>query len=392
MVSDHHVPDPTATPRKGGQLSLADFGSTAHVNPQLHGISGATDLSGAGATYLVAVAMSMDNLDLAPLAVVGAVGDLQDQKARRLVGLNRLVLATAEDLGVVSAADDISFFGRETRPIHKMLEYSSDPFLPGITNNEEAAIAFLHERGLELKDGEAWRTWNMLSQLEKDDIIDGLRDHIQRSSRRPGAAGRLTGEAYALTKEAPGTPMRDAKEFATLLNACGRHGQAVIGLRICKGDRGEAYEMGKVLLKDHRSALSEGLNLAKEVGVTRLVNIQYFDSGDGIEETIVGTVAGMLLNSNGSDRSAPMVAFAESTECPDTPQMKASARATQDLVSRGVDLSAAMRAAAESVGGVGGGHNIAAGATIPADRKEGFLRVLDETVGRQMLSASRRRG
>lgn len=392
VVTDHHVPDPNSAPRRDGQLSLADFGSIAHVNPQVHGIPGATELSGAGATFLAAAALSDGNLDLAPLALVGAVGDLQDQKARRLVGLNRLVLATAERLGYAAAIEDISFFGRETRPIHKMLEYSSDPFLPGITNNEEAAIGFLLERGLELKDGESWRSWNMLSPDEKADIIDGLRDHLHRSSRRPGAADRLTGEAYTLTREAPGTPMRDAKEFATLLNACGRHGQAVIGLRICKGDRGEAYEMGKVLLKDHRSALSEGLNLARDVGVTRLVNIQFFDSGDGIEETIVGTVAGMLLNSNGSDRSAPMVALAESTECPDTPQTKASARATQDLVSRGVDLSAAMRTAAEKVGGVGGGHNIAAGATIPSDRKEGFLRVLDEIVGQQIISGARRRG
>jgi len=393
VVSDHHVPDPaSSTPRRGGQLALTDFGSIAHVNPQAHGISGATDLSGAGSTFLVAAAISDSNLDLAPLALIGAVGDLQDQKARRLTGLNRLVLSTAESLGHAAATDDISFFGRETRPIHKMLEYSSDPFLPGITNNEEAAISFLLARGLELKVGETWRSWNTLTPEEKSDVIDGLRDHLHRSSRRPGAADRLTGEAYTLTREAPGTPMRDAKEYATLLNACGRHGQAQIGLRICKGDRGEAFEMGKVLLRDHRSALSEGLNLAREAGVTRMVNIQFFDTGDGIEETIVGTVAGMLLNSNGSDRSAPMVALAESTECPDTPQTKASARATQDLVSRGVDLAAAMRAAAEKMGGVGGGHNIAAGATIPSDRKEGFLKVLDEVVGQQILSGARRRG
>jgi single-stranded-DNA-specific exonuclease len=33
---------------------------------------------------------------------------------------------------------------------------------------------------------------------------------------------------------------------------------------------------------------------------------------------------------------------------------------------------------------VGGGHNIAAGATIPASRKDEFLDLLDEMVGAQL--------
>jgi single-stranded-DNA-specific exonuclease len=87
-----------------------------------------------------------------------------------------------------------------------------------------------------------------------------------------------------------------------------------------------------------------------------------------------------------------MVAFAESTEYADTPKMKASARGTQDLVARGMDLSVAMRASAEKVGGVGGGHNIAAGATIPSDKRDEFLTLLDDIVGSQLTSRARRQG
>jgi RecJ-like exonuclease len=158
------------------------------------------------------------------------------------------------------------------------------------------------------------------------------------------------------------------------------------------GDRDGALQEGLALLRDHRSALSQAISLTKDLGVTRLRNIQYFDAGPDIEETIVGTVAGMLLGEAGSDRSAPMVAFADSEEYSDEPKAKASARGTQDLVSRGMDLSAAMRRAAEAVGGVGGGHNIAAGATIPASRKEDFLRELDRTVEEQFSSRARRPG
>jgi len=149
---------------------------------------------------------------------------------------------------------------------------------------------------------------------------------------------------------------------------------------------------GMVLLRDHRSALSKALSWAKGSGIIRLKNIQFFDAGDEIEETIVGTVAGMLLGSEGADRSAPMVAFAESTEYSDSPKVKASSRGTQDLVARGLDLSVAIRKAAEKVGGVGGGHNIAAGATIPADKRDEFLSDLDEIVGSQITSRGQQRG
>jgi RecJ-like exonuclease len=392
VVTDHHMPETGyASGSRKGQALLTDFSTVLHVNPQLHGISGASDLSGAGSTFLVALAMNEKNMDLSHLAILGAVGDLQDQKTRRLEGLNRLILAEAEKVGTIQAIEDIRYFGRETRPVHKLLEFSSDPFLPRISGNEEGALSFLLELGIELKEGESWRSWAGLADTEKNTIVTAIRDYLEGMRRRPETIARLTGEIYVLSKEARGTPVRDAKEFATLLNACGRHGKADVGLRICAGDRGDSLSEGMVLLREHRSALSKALTWAKGSGVIRLKNIQFFDAGDEIEETIVGTVAGMLLGSEGADRSVPMVAFAESAEYSETPKVKASSRGTQDLVSKGLDLSVAIRAAAEKVGGIGGGHNIAAGATIPLDRRDEFLTILDGIVGSQLTSRGPRR-
>lgn len=393
VVTDHHMPDPASGGRSmRGQTALTDFSTIVQVNPQLHGISGANELSGAGSTFLAALALDSHNIDLAHLAVLGAIGDLQDQKTRRLEGLNRALLSAAIEEGSIEAVEDIRYFGRETRPIHKLLEFSSDPFVPRISGNEEGALGFLLELGIELKEDDRWRTWVDLTSSEKKTIVDALKEQLRESRRKPETIQRLVGEVYVMKKEEKGTPVRDAKEYATLLNACGRHGKADVGLKICAGDRGVAMAEGIVLLRDHRSALSKALTWAKGSGIIRLKNIQFFDAGDEIEETIVGTVAGMLLGSEGADRSAPMVAFAESTEYSDTPKVKASSRGTQDLVARGLDLSVAIRKAAEKVGGVGGGHNIAAGATIPADRRDEFLSDLDEIVGSQITSRGRQRG
>ncbi|UCE90837.1 MAG: DHH family phosphoesterase [Methanobacteriota archaeon] len=385
VVTDHHVPDTRSGDRRSdGQALLSDFSRPHHVNPHLQGRSGADELSGAGATLLVAVAVDEENADLSHLAILGSVGDLQDQKTRRLEGLNRDVLALAVDMGLVDAKEDIRYFGRETRPVFKMLEYSSDPFIPRITGREQEAISFLLGLGVELKDGDAWRTWSTMTDDERETVTSALRNLLLAGPRGDERAARLTGETYSLPTEKPGSPVRDVKEYATLLNACGRHGRAEVGLRICAGDRGDALEEGYSLLRDHRSALSQALELAKSKGITRMQHIQYFDAGDEIAETIVGTIAGMLLGSSGADRSAPMVAFADATESGAEPLKKVSARGTQELVAMGLDLSAAMRRIGETVGGAGGGHNIAAGATIPSSQKDEFLRLLDELVGAQL--------
>ena len=385
IVTDHHIPDVSPSgAASDGQAKLTDFGNLPHVNPHLHGMSGANELSGAGAAFLTAVAADEANADLSPLALLGSIGDLQDQKTRRLEGLNRLILSVALDLGLVEVCEDIRYFGRETRPVFKMLEYSSDPYLPRITGRQQEAISFLLGLDVELKDGDTWRTWAMLSDEERLRTIEALRNHLVACRRKEATIERLTGEVYTLLREEPGSPVRDMKEYATLLNACGRHGRAEVGMKICAGDRGEALSEGYSLLRDHRSALSRALEIARAKGITRMKHIQYFDAEDEIEETIVGTVAGMLLGSNGMDRTAPMVAFAESFEPGDVQMVKVSSRGTQDLVAMGLDLSAAMRHVAQQVGGVGGGHNIAAGATIPSDARPEFLRQLDEIVGHQL--------
>src|SRR4030066_1056199 len=56
------------------------------VNPHLFGIYGATDVSGSGVAYFAAKAVNLANVDLAPIALVGALGDMQDKYEQRSLG------------------------------------------------------------------------------------------------------------------------------------------------------------------------------------------------------------------------------------------------------------------------------------------------------------------
>jgi RecJ-like exonuclease len=96
-------------------------------------------------------------------------------------------------------------------------------------------------------------------------------------------------------------------------------------------------------------------------------------------DTIVGIVAGMCFSK--ANLNKPIIAFANKDG-----DVKVSARATQRLVSKGVNLASALKFAAEKVGGMGGGHAIAAGATIPDGRETDFLRELNRILAKQVKS------
>ena len=375
VIADHHQP--------------ADAETAFHLNPLLEGINGASELSGAGASYLLARALGeetgTDNRDLAALAIVGAVGDMQAVDGE-LVGANRAIVEEGSEASVLEEGTDIAFYGKQTRPLPKLLEYASEVRVPGITNNEKGAVGFLEELPVDLhiesndeKEGE-WRRWVDLTDDEKQTVASAL---LQRALERgvpPGKAERLVGTTYTLTEEEPGTTLRDASEFSTLLNATARYERADVGLAVCLGDRDAAFEQARRLLENHRRNLSEGLEQVKRQGVDSADYLQYFDAGTEIRETIVGIVAGMALGVEGVDGSRPIIAFAEKND----EETKVSARGTGRLVGQGLDLSQVMGEASRAVGGDGGGHDIAAGATIPTGEKERFVEKADDIVGEQL--------
>ena len=380
VITDHHVPTLRDIPvaRRRDLVRFAeDEDRVLMLNPHMEG-EGSDVVSGAGLAYAVAKALDPKNTDLAAVAIVGAVADVQDQEFRRLHGFNRTILQDGKDAGVVQASIDLRLFGRETRPIHKMLEYSNDPWIPRLSGNEDACISFLLEIGLDLKVEDTWRTWSELDAGEKRRVVSELATHMLSRGSGWKEVERLVGEVYTLVKEPVGSPTRDAKEFGTLINACGRYEAAEIGYRVCRGDRAEALEQALRLLAGHREHLVSSLAWIEQVGLSTLDSVQYFHAQDKIRDTVVGIAAGIALQSSGN-RQMPMLAFAYAPD-----GVKVSARASRELVARGLDLAAIMREVSERFGGEGGGHHGAAGATIPRGCEEEFARAVDALVKLQL--------
>jgi len=366
VITDHHM-----CPKD------SDF--SFHLNPHLFGRDGSYDMSGAGATYLVAKAIDKKNLDLSALAIVGACGDLQDKKFCKLSGTNREILDDGKKAGVLLSRMDIRYFGRETRPISKLLRYSNDPLIPGLSRRDDACTSFLKDHGIRLKDGDYWRKWVDLDKEERSKILSAIAQILLTKGFGYKTVERLVGEIYILSQEIQGTELHDGKEFATLLNSTARYGQHEVGLNVCLGDRDEELKKARNLLKGHRANLVEGLQFAKEEEIQKRQYLQFFHAKDGIRDTIIGIVTNMLLSSEDVDNNLPLISFAY-TENGD---VKVSARATQALIDKGLNLSIALNKAAKEFGGAGGGHDIAAGATIPKGKEEEFLDLVEKEIKSQ---------
>ena len=369
VITDHHS-------------CTKDSDFVFHLNPNIFGHDGEFQLSGAGATYLVSKSINKKNMDLSFLAIVGACGDLQDRKDCRLLGFNRDILKDGMEAGVVRSKIDIRYFGRETRPIYKLLQYASDPLIPGLSGRESSCISFLQDMDIKMKEGDNWRYWIHLSKDERRRIISGIAQLLLTKGFGYKLTKRIIGEVYVMEKEKEGTELHDAKEFATLLNSTARYGQHDVGLNVCLGDRDKWLKKAQNLLRGHRHNLVEGLQFAKEEGIEKREYLQYFHAGKGIRDTIVGIVANMLLNSVETSNDIPLIGFADK----DKGEVKVSARGTQALVEKGLNLSVAMNKAAMELKGIGGGHKIAAGATIPKGKEEEFLDILEKEIKTQLSS------
>ncbi|MEE8182920.1 MAG: DHH family phosphoesterase, partial [Thermoplasmata archaeon] len=143
---------------------------------------------------------------------------------------------------------------------------------------------------------------------------------------------------------------------------------------ICLGDP-SALEEGKRLRKEFLGQVLVGLKKVEDEGAFERNHMQFFYvENPSFAGTIGGVAMRFLLNPGLATVALSVL----------TKQTRISGRATKDLVRKGVNLSEAFKESAEVLGGSGGGHSIAAGASIPKGKEEKFLEYVDNTLEVQL--------
>jgi single-stranded-DNA-specific exonuclease len=366
LVVDHH------------QVPGGDSSHHRLFNAWNYGYDGGEEACSSTMAYVLAKAFDgRGNLDLSALALVGALGDRQDKgEGRSLGGLNKLAVDDAVSDGLVITSKDLLFYGRETRPVHEAVAMSYSPFIAGLSGAKDVALAALSNSGFKLKEGGRWRTLGELSNQEKQKVIEVVSGFIASSGHGSDLLKDLLGTVYTFEFEDPLTPLRDAREFGTLLNACGRMDRTDLGVSICLGDREAALRQALALMSEYRSRLNKAIQkLQLETDkVTTKGDVMMVMGEEFIEERMTGSVSSLLASSD-RFRDKLVLVRARSGDS----ELKFSSRIGDSFPGK-VNLGEVMREAAESVGGVGGGHSMAAGAKIPFSRRDDFTKAVLEKV------------
>ena len=346
IVLDHHESD-------------LECGDIVYINPHQYGVNGTTSACGATMAFLLAITVDENNWDMVRFAFGGIVGDRQHING--LLGFNTYLEQGARERGLVTFMDGSLIPAGQ---LSQSLYISTEPYIRGISGSSSGVKAFLEEAGIQY-------TKDFLDLT--DDEKHRLSSMIAVRLLEQGVSTK-TLEETARTRYLLKDMNMDAETLADLFNACGKEGMGGIGLGICLGDK-DSLSYARELNYNSKKEIIEATVELDKMKVTPMKNIQFFDSAG-----FTGPLCTIVMNFIG-DPDKPTIGVNITED-----KAKASARGTWAQLSKGVNLAIAMREAAESVGGRGGGHDIAAGANFQSFRGQEFLKNLDEIVGEQILN------
>ncbi|MCK5345179.1 MAG: DHH family phosphoesterase, partial [Candidatus Heimdallarchaeota archaeon] len=350
-----------------------------HINPYYYDIRGEDEISAAGVVYLFAKTFAPKNVDSSHLAIIGALGDMQNSgKQRTFHGVNAIILQEAIGIGKISTELNVAI--SRSSPIDVSLCNTLSEKIPGISGELNHVQEFLRRVQIPFMDDLGTpRTLENLSTMEIRALNSALiRFAIVECGWKSERAKKNYTTFYLLKEFDQNNKVSNGREMSRLLNSCGRMGHPSLGIALLLGDK-QALAEALILLKDFKHSIRKAVQSAKP-NIRELDHI-YTVYESSVDERIIGTICSILLHSELSP-TKPLFAFSDS----DNHQLKISARADSSLVAKGLDLGQVLRQICTEMGisEPGGGHPPAAGAKIPANRLKTFIDRANELVKEQL--------
>lgn len=351
VVADHHqVAD-------GNDYELhSDNNEMIHVNPHIFNIDGTKDVSGSGLSYLSV--HGFEYYELAGLALTGAYGDMQFKNGP--TGINKLILDEAIEKETIEVKDNLKLAYSNTQPVNKAICYTYTPVLKDLSGNLDKVNEFLDA-----------------NDISKDKLLDQLSE--DEYARLKDKLCDINEDIFGTTYNIPNIrrELKNIGEYSNLLNACGKNKEYTAAISIELGKYNQ-MDYATDLLSKYSHTMQEGVEWIKREGSIEEENIQYIYTEDKNKKQIAAAVSSIGIEL-GLLPDKPILSLMKMDNL-----LKVSSRTTDNMVERGVNLGVIMNQASNNFNGSGGGHNIAAGATIPFDQKDNFIHLVDEMVAYQL--------
>ena len=327
------------------------------INPELFD---KRKISGAGMTYLFCKEINEKNKEFAKFAVLGTIGDSLEKD---LDSINHGILEDSE----VQRKKGILIYP-STRPINKVLEYCSDPFIPGVTGNSEGVIELMREINIGSNGGK-YKSFMELDEEETQRVVTSI------MLRNPKIKNKeLLGELFLIKMFGK---LEDAREMSAKINACSRNGESDLALRFCMEDN-EAKKKVEAIHVKYKQQLLSGIKYAQEEA-ERIEGRGYviINAKDKVKDTIIGTITSILSHSPVYDKETILIGMAYDKE-----KIKISARS---VGKKGRNIREILSNIAINFNGEVGGHEFAAGCTIGKEHEKEFLKNLKRDLDLEVI-------
>jgi len=312
-------------------------------------------MSGAGICYLFAKSLSQENRDLATLAVIGLVGDMQE---KNLGKNNAEIIRDAETI----VKKGLMLYP-STRPLDRALEYSSSPYLPGITGSFKGVMELLRDAKLTNK-GEKYKSLHELNDEEMSNLITAVMLRCVGKINQSDIIGNLYLVKFF-------NKIEDARELSALINACSRMDYPELALGFCLGNKKYKEDAEKVYI-EYKQHLISALKHVSEMEKISGKDYTIINARDNIKDTIIGTVASIMSHSPAYSEGTIIVALAYNEN-----KIKVSARIAGKT---GKNVREILNKVVVPLGGEVGGHPNAAGCLISKEDEEVFIQELRKTL------------
>ncbi len=346
IVLDHHFYQKSSA--KGLNINARDFK-----------VDGTREACGSTMAYLMALVLDEKNSDLFPFFLSGVIADKQDIGGLR--GLNNLL---QEEYG--SRYRKVHALNLEGENLIDALSYSTDPFFNNISGNSENTKKLLKEAGLDVTKPPL-----DLTEDEKRVLAGKLSYIMVKQGVGSEALKYLESDVYRFPDYG-----FSSKEISSIIDGNSKIGKNSVAVQYFLGDRRikkECMDNWKIFKS---KLIDYSYRSFKET--FQDTNLRYFYAP---ESEMAGAISGLLMLYL-LPQDKPVIGISVSDGI-----AKVSGRGTRKQVEKGLNLSVVLKNAAQSVGGNGGGHDIAAGGSIPSEKVKQFLEVANSIIREQFPSS-----
>jgi len=334
------------------------------LNPYLQGDSEENRCTGAGICYLFSKEISEKNEDLSSIAIIGMVGDKHEADLSKI---NQSILKDAKDLTIKKGL----ILYPATRPLRRALEYSTSPYIPGVTGNSNGALEILKETGISPK-----KSLLEISEEEMSKLITAIMIRRAKNNKVEDIVGNLYILKFFNTQE-------DVREISVLINACSRLGNSDVAISYCLGNA-KAKSKAIEIYMGYKQELVSGLRLAENMEKIGGKGFVILNAKDKIKDAVVGTICSMISSSATYEEGTILVGMAYNKD-----KIKVSARIVgkegrnlKDVLEKTViSFKNNFPGAKVKVGG----HQFAAGCLVEKEKENGFIEELKKNLEVEIL-------